>query len=120
MRTVRLTALFTKPRDFLPLAGTFFRDVSLILSLITGRNEVAAKVMFLQVCVCPQGGGCLPQCMLGCHAPPPDQADTTPPAQADPPPPGKQTVYERPVRILLECILVRDFFSVLLEGPSRR
>ena len=25
-----------------------------------------AKVMFLQVCVCPQGGGYLPQCKLGC------------------------------------------------------
>ena len=25
--------------------------------LITGRNEVVAKVMFLQACVCPRGGG---------------------------------------------------------------
>ena len=46
--------------------------------------------MFLQVCVCPRGGGCLPQCMLGCHTPPGpgrppwDQADP-PPDQADPP-----------------------------------
>ena len=133
--------------------------------------------MFLQVSVCPQGGGCLPQCMLGCHTPPGirqtpplgpgrppgtrqtplgpgrpprdqpdlgyhtpldqadtppdqanppgtsqtwdaipplDQADTPPPDQADPlgpgrPPPGNRlqhTVYEQPVRILLECILV--------------
>ena len=32
--------------------------------------------------VCPQvGGGCLPQCMLRCHTPPPDQAD--------PPRPGR-------------------------------
>ena len=83
--------------------------------------------MFLQVCVCPQGGGCLPQCMLECQTPPgpgktpqtrqtpPDQADPpwtrqTPPDQADPPaPPGstlQHAVYERPVRILLECILV--------------
>ena len=78
--------------------------------IITGRNEVVAKVMFLQVCVCPQGG-CLPQCMLGCQTPPgpgrhpPDQADPpwirqTPPGsgrhpldppwdQADPPRPGR-------------------------------
>ena len=61
---------------------------------ITGRNEVVAKVMFLQVCVCPRGGGCLPQCMLGCQTPPgpgtpPDQADI-PPDQADPPGPGRQ------------------------------
>ena len=82
-----------------------------------------------------RGGGCLPQCMLR-YTPPdqaeaPDQADPpradTPPDQADhqhPPeqtprsrhPPkqtpsfGKQTpatVYERPVCILLECILVK-------------
>ena len=45
--------------------------------IITGRNEVVAKVMFLQVCVCPQGGGCLPQCMLGCHTPPPREADSS-------------------------------------------
>ena len=44
--------------------------------------------MFLQVSVCPQGGGCLPQCMLGCHTPPPDQADT-PQDQADPLGPGR-------------------------------
>ena len=39
---------------------------------------------------------------------PPDQADP-PRDQGEPPPPGRRlqhTVYERPVRILLECILV--------------
>ena len=97
--------------------------------------------MFLQVCVCPQGGGCLPQCMLGCQTPQ-DQADTTPRTRQTPltrqtppqyqantplgpgrPPQTRQTpppwtrqtppgsrlqhmVYERPVCILLECILV--------------
>ena len=61
--------------------------------IFTGCNEVVAKVMFLQVCVCPQGGGCLPQCMLGCQTPPrpgnpPDQAD--PPRHGRPPPgPGR-------------------------------
>ena len=60
--------------------------------IFTGRNEVVAKVMFLQVCVCPQGG-CLRQCMRGCQAPPgqadpPDQADT-PWDQADPLGPGR-------------------------------
>ena len=83
-----------------------------------------------------RGGGCLPQCMLGCHNPPgwrapPDEADQppqngepprtrqtppgmeNPPDQADPPgmenPPRSRlqhTVYERPVCILLECIIV--------------
>ena len=129
-----------------------------------------AKVMFLQVCVCPRGGGCLPQCMLGCQPPlnqadPPwDQADppgpgrppgirqTSPQDQADPPGPGRHppgtrqtprdqadtpqdqadtppgppsgsrlqhTVYERPVRILLECILV--FFKMVpkVERPMK-
>ena len=117
--------------------------------------------VFTGVCLSQGGGGCLPQCMLGCHTPRPgrhplgpgrhprrDQADPpgpgTPPDQADPqdqadppprdqidtplpprtretprdqvpppgpgrPPPGSRlqyTIYERPVRILLECILV--------------
>ena len=84
-------------------------------TLVTGRNEVVAKVMFLQVCVCPQGGGvCLSACWDAIPPdgePPPDQADppldqadppgarqtTTPPgARHTPPgpgrpPPGKQT-----------------------------
>ena len=65
--------------------------------------------MFLQVCVCPQGG-CLPQCMLGCHTPPgmetppgwrtPPDGEPPPrwrtprdgePPRMENPPPGKQT-----------------------------
>ena len=82
------------------------------------------------------GGGVLPQCMLGYQPPqirqtPPDQTPPpprtrqTPPDQTPPHPgpgrhpprpgrhpprtrqtPSQHTVYERPVRILLECILV--------------
>ena len=89
--------------------------------------------MFLQVCVCPRGGGCLPQCMLGCHTPPgmenpPGMEE--PPLDGEPPqdggtprewrtPPGSRlqhTVYKRPVRILLECILVFLHVSVILFG----
>ena len=119
-----------------------------------------AKVMLLQASVILSMGGCLPQCMLGCHTPPkqthiPLGAETPPPEQTPPradthpleqtpPPPGADTpradtplsrhpleqtppppradippeqthpprnrlrhmVNERPVRILLECILV--------------
>ena len=44
--------------------------------------------MFLQVSVCPQGG-CLPQCMLGCHTPPgpgrhPPRTRQTPPGPGRP------------------------------------
>ena len=71
------------------------------------------------------GGGCLPQCMLGCHTPPsrPPQEqpppsprsrhaprEQTPPGTKYIPPAGsrlRHTVNERPVRILLECILVK-------------
>ena len=70
--------------------------------IITGRNEVAAKVMFLQVYVCPQGGrvsasvhaGMPPQTR---QTSPQDQADTSPPGtrqtlpQTRQTPPGKQT-----------------------------
>ena len=88
------------------------------------------------------GEGCLPQCMLGYTPPgadppprsrhppwsrqtPPEQTPT-PPDQADPlgadplrpgrPPPPRSrlqhTVNERPVRILLECILVSWCFTL--------
>ena len=70
--------------------------------IVTGRNEVVAKVMFLQVCVCPRGGGCFPQSMLGCHPPTPDGEPPrmesppgwrTPPDGGPtlPPPPGWRT-----------------------------
>ena len=98
--------------------------------------------------VCPQGGGCLPQCMLECLTPPPrDQGDTPsyqadpppwdqadlPPDHADPPGPGRppwtrqtppgsrlqHVVYEQPVCILLECILVTPAcHSVHMWGVS--
>ena len=96
------------------------------------------KVIFLHLSVIHsvhRGGGGLPQCILGYHPPlaadtPPDQttphtpqtrspspdqeADIPPrtrPPQSRPPRPGSRlqhTVYERPVRILLECILVYE------------
>ena len=46
---------------------------------------------------------------------PPDQADTNPPGPGRHSPPGSRlqhTVYERPVRILLECILVFKNFII--------
>ena len=82
---------------------------------------------------CGQGhvftGGCLPQCMLGYHPPeqtPPGSRHTSPrsrhPPEQTPPqeqtPSGSRlwrTVNERPVRILLECILVS-----MLKCISRR
>ena len=139
------------------------RPLRVVSGIFTGRNEVVAKVMFSQVCVCPQGGRVSASVHAGMpypprpgrhppdqgdppgpgrHPPGPgrppqtrqtprDQADTPPPPrpgrppppdQPDPPgtrqtppldqadtPPGSRLqhmVYERPVRILLECILV--------------
>ena len=73
-------------------------------SIVAGRNEVVAKVMYLLVSVILlTRGGCLPQCMLGYHPP---GADT--PRSRQPTPPRsrhRHTVNEQPVRILLECIL---------------
>ena len=79
---------------------------------ITGRNEVVAKVMFLQVSVIHSvhrgGGGGLPQCMLGYHPlgpgrPPLDQADPlgqadTPQTRQTPPSPGPGRNPPRPGR----------------------
>ena len=103
-------------------------------TIITGRNEVVAKVMFLQLCVILFTGGVsgrenptpgretpLARRPPGQGDPPePPQAGRTPPGRETPTgqgdPPGRKTpragtlrhtVNERPVRILLECILVR-------------
>ena len=73
--------------------------------------------VFTRVCDSVQGG-CLPQCMLGYHPPPTPGSRTPqsrsprsrPPGSRPPPPPGSRlqhTVNGRPVRILLECILVK-------------
>ena len=103
---------------------------SKITALVTGRNEVLAKVMFLQVCVCPQWGRVSASVHAGIPDPPPpwDQADPLgpgrpPPAPGRPPqtrqtPPGSRlqhTVYERPVRILLECIPVIQMSAYVLN-----
>ena len=78
------------------------------IHLFTGRNEVVAKVMILLVCVILFTGEGLPQCMLGYHPLPPEggthPGKEAPPGRKHPPP--RHTVNERPVRILLECILV--------------
>ena len=73
------------------------------IAVITVRNEVA-KVMFLQVSVCPQEGwGCLPQCMLGYHMPPEQTHIPTGsrhPSRSRPPPeqvpPGADTPEQTP------------------------
>ena len=120
--------------------------------VVTGRNEVVAKVMFLHKCVILFTGGVWAdppgtmQTLPQQGEPPQDQADTPPRDQADTPhpagrippagrtpppgtrqtppqdqadpPPGRRlqhTVNERPVCILLECILVFDVqFQVAL------
>ena len=87
--------------------------------VITGRNEVGAKVIFLHPSVIHSvhGGVCLSACWDTTPreqtAPPPEQTHTP---QEQTPPPRKQTqhtVYERPVRILLECILVYCLFIIV-------
>ena len=97
------------------LMNTYRLDFRLCM-VFSGRNEVVAKVMFLHVCVILFTGGGLradppwqgepplgPGRPPSRENPPWDQADTTTPRQGDPP---QHTVNERPVRILLECILV--------------
>ena len=99
-------------------------------AFLPAATKLGQGNIFTGVCLSTGGGGrgegCLPQCMLG-YPPgtdppgadtPPDQAppwEQTPPRGADPPgantppPPESRlqhTVNERPVRILLECILV--------------
>ena len=119
--------------------------------IFTGRNEVVAKVMFLQVSVILSTGGGLRRTPPDQGEPPPDGEPPprdggtpprwrppgwrTPPGMENPPgwrtppdgepprdgepPPGSRhqhTVYERPVRILLECILVNICFLSTVGG----
>ena len=97
------------------------------LEFITGRNEVVAKVIFLHLSVILfTAGVCLSACWDATppaketprQGDPPCQGDLLPrrpPCQGDPPAketplcqgdPPWHTVNERPVRILLKCILV--------------
>ena len=76
-------------------------SLPLFAFFLPSANEVA-KVMFLHLCVSPQGG--LPQCMLGYH--PPLGAGTPPSPGAGTP---SRRLLLRTVRILLECILVEIF-----------
>ena len=102
-------------------SSTLFEVSVKSFPFITSRNEVVAKVMFLQVSVCPQGGEVV--CLSACwddphlpppgpgtgqtppqgpgrhppgpgrtHSPPPHQADTHPPDQADPPPEADSSI----------------------------
>ena len=109
-------------------------------TVITVRNEVA-KVMFLQVSVCPQGD--LPQCMLGYHhyhtppgtrhtprirhpprsrpsriRPPPLPPWSRPPLTPGSRPPPPRWLLLRTVRILLKCILVPKCLQSALDRPK--
>ena len=76
-------------------------DVRMYTLIITGRNEVVAKVMFLHVCVILFTGGVSRQAPPGTRQTPPDQAgkplgpgpwtrQQSPQNQADPPPPRQE------------------------------
>ena len=61
--------------------------VPFYFSFVTGRNCGQGNI-FTPVCHSVHRGGVLPQCMLGYHPPPRDQADT--------PPPGSETTTPHP------------------------
>ena len=106
-----------------------------LVPIFTGRNEVVAKVMFLLVSVILLTLGVSASVHAGISPPrsrhppgadtPPPGADTPPQEQTHPPgadtPPGMRlwhTVNERPVRILLECILVSTTIVVMEWGGN--
>ena len=94
-------------------------EISILL--VTGRNEVVAKVMFLHVSVILLTGGVSREPPQDQGEPPQDQGEPPPgpgrpPGTKETPPPPRReeqqhTVNERPVRILLECILVLVILS---------
>ena len=83
--------------------------------IITVRNEVA-KVMFLQVSVCPRGGVSAPggAWSRGVYLVP---GGAGIPACTEADPPRERWLLLRTVRILLECILIwQDFCRKLYEN----
>ena len=99
-------------------------------NLLPAATKLGQGNIFTSVCqeFCPRGGERF--CLSACWDTPPSKPPRPgrPPDQADPPrtrqtPPGTRhhhTVYEQPVRILLECILVIVFFILVTKiGNSR-
>ena len=110
--------------------GLDSRQLRTKATIITVRNEVA-KVMFLQVCVCPKGGRRIPACLAGgipaclstglqgvpapggaCSGGACSQGGVPAPRGYLPPgggetPPTSRRLLLQTVRILLECILVK-------------
>ena len=74
--------LFTANSENILWTAWMISEETTWMYFITGRNEVVAKVMFLQASVIPStSGGGLPQCMLGYHTP----QEQTSSLGADPP-----------------------------------
>ena len=72
-----------------PLVAKYFQ-------FITGRNEVVAKVLFLQVSVCPQGGRVSASVHVGMPNPP--GPGRTPPGNRQKPTPRTPPGAGRPLR----------------------
>ena len=95
--------------------------------LLPAATKLGQGNVFTGVCDSVHGGrGCLPQCMLGCQTPPeqtpPPGPGTHPPRNRQPPPGSRRqhTVNERPVRILLECILVQCVLFIVIRITERK
>ena len=72
----------------------------LIWAIFTGRNEVVAKVMFLQVCVCPQWGRVSASVRAGMpdpHGPARHPPRTTPPGTSQTPTPPPPRTSQTPI-----------------------
>ena len=99
------------PLDYQPIHTEWKRQFSLMFVVYyRPQRSCGQGYVFTRVCDSVHRGGGSPG-----RETPPDQADT-PLDQADTPPGSRlqNTVYERPVRILLECILVLWSFFLWL------
>ena len=111
----------------------FHRQVPItVAALLPAATKLWPRLCFYScLWFCPRGEG-LPQCMLGYHPPRSRHPPGADPPRSRPhwnrPPPREQTplplsrllytVNERPVRILLECILVFQFVLVLFDNNN--
>ena len=91
----------------------------LVTMIVTGRNEVLAKVIFSQACVILSTGGCLvPGGFLQIFGGGVSGPGGVPPNFRGGRCLHRNTVNVRPVRILLECILVEICIDNILVAKS--
>ena len=105
----KLHDTLSKVERTMVLSETWVSDDDDRITFYRTQRSCGQGNVFTGVCLSTGGGICLSACW---DAIPPPGTRQTPPGPGRPPPGSRlqHTVYKRPVRILLECILVYFHF----------